>query len=169
MALSFIPGNMLPTPGYCLVCGADKIDCVDSGISKQFYGALLICINCFRDGALRILELDLFDRTLHANMIAELEEKIEWRKSFEPTVAKLEADISSALDRARHGFNQRYITDSPSNEVLGTFGSPATVTDEVSGLTGEVNGQLFFTLEELRNIADDARQIDDNVRDEISA
>ncbi len=162
MPLTFISGQHLPAPGFCLSCGSVGVDCVDSGSNKDFYGALLLCKVCFRDGALNIPELELFDKIKHENMVADLEEKIEWRNSLEPTIARLEADINRAVYNARHGFNQRYITDSINNEILGSFGSHNQATSEESGLAREVDEQLFFTLEELRDYVGDTGQVDNN-------
>ena len=153
MALSYIPGNMLPHPGYCLSCGVNGIDCVDTGKTEDYYGAVLLCRICFRDGALRIKELGLFDQELHDDMIHDLEEKIVWRDSIEPTVAKLEADIRSAVDTARHGFNQRYITDSSSNEVLSNNPGYDFPRDQNFERIEQAPEQLFFTIGSLQELS----------------
>lgn len=169
MALSFIPGQHLPAPGYCISCGNNGVDCIDSGSSKDFYGALLLCLDCFRDGALRISELDLFDKTLHNNMIAELEEKIEWRKSFEPTIAKLELDLDTAMRGARRGFSQRYVADNSFDEIQPRIETdPRDRITDGSGFARDDN-QLFFSLEELRDIVDDSGQVNNNVGNEGTA
>jgi|SRR5947209_6845356 len=169
MALSFVAGQFLPAPGHCLSCGNNGVDCIGSGSSKDFYGALLLCLECFRDGALRISELDLFDKTAHNNITAELEEKIEWRNSLEPTINKLESDISRAVYNARHGFNQRYISDTISHEIFGNGRSDDPGVKRDSGDTESIDGQLFFSLEELRDYVSDTGQVDNNVGDERTA
>jgi hypothetical protein len=166
MALSFVVGQFLPAPGHCLSCGSNGVDCIDSGVNRDFYGALLLCVPCFRDGALRILELELFDKTLHDNMIAELEEKLEWRENLEPTIAKLELDLDIALRGARRGFSQRYIVDSSFDEVQsGTKTASDSFNTNRDGSPYD-DDQLFFSLEELRDYPINAGQVDNNVRDE---
>ena len=149
MALSLIPGHHLPAPGTCVSCGSAGLDMVDTGKNEDYYGALLICVACFRSGALGITELGLFDRELHTNIVTDLTEKIEWRKSLEPTVAKLELDLANALSSARRGFGQRYIADNSFDEVqFGTTGSPDAGSSAFVD-PGEADTQLFFTIEEL--------------------
>lgn len=169
MALSFIVGQFLPAPGHCLSCGSTGVDCIDSGVSKDFYGALLLCLDCFRDGALKIPQLELFDETLHNNMVAELEEKLEWRENLEPTIAKLELDLDTALRGARRGFRQRYIADSTFDEVQS--GNESDSGDRSISGDGPPrdDDQLFFSLEELRDYVSDTGQVDNNVGNEGTA
>jgi hypothetical protein len=180
MALSLISGRQLPLPGVCISCGSTGIDMVDTGRNEQLYGAVLICIVCFRDGATRITELNLFPKDVHEDMIEELEEKIEWRHSLEPTVKRLEADIASAVHRARHGFNQRHLTDSAGNEVLESIQTQHVSMDKDNDETGEDGTQILFSIRDLRErgsstegtyleFTEDERQNDDNVGDQRTA
>jgi hypothetical protein len=51
MGMMLIPGYQLPPPGKCASCGDTDRDCVDFGITIDYYGAVLICTLCLRSAA----------------------------------------------------------------------------------------------------------------------
>lgn len=49
-------GN-LPAPGKCSVCGSVERDAVDFGLDIEFYGRVLICVECVHDAQSTVGEL----------------------------------------------------------------------------------------------------------------
>ncbi len=45
-AFPVIPSFRLPTPGKCYKCGSDQRDCIDLGYDAEYYGAVLLCLQC---------------------------------------------------------------------------------------------------------------------------
>lgn len=46
MSISMVPGRILPSPSKCVCCGDGDRDCIDFGLTLQFYGAVLLCVTC---------------------------------------------------------------------------------------------------------------------------
>jgi len=56
-----IERQFLPFPGTCAICGTDQRDMIDFGITKEYDGAFLMCLECGREMA-NVDELDLIRR-----------------------------------------------------------------------------------------------------------
>ena len=44
-----IYGGSLPAPGKCGVCGSVERDCIDFGLDVDYYGAVLLCVECISE------------------------------------------------------------------------------------------------------------------------
>jgi hypothetical protein len=64
--------GMLPSPGICRTCGSNQRACVDFGVTFDYEGAVLFCVQCLQQ--LRFIdELGFIDRStvdgvIQANM-----------------------------------------------------------------------------------------------------
>lgn len=45
----YIPVERLPMPGTCCICGSNQRGCIDFGITVEYFGAVLICVECIQD------------------------------------------------------------------------------------------------------------------------
>ena len=118
MAISFIPGISLPSPGTCVSCGSTGIDSIDSGRTDPFYGALLICVSCIRWAATQYPQMGLMRASDHQRAVANMTTEIEKVDNIEPTLDQLSSDFSAAIDRARNGFHHIPIRDEDAADIL---------------------------------------------------
>ena len=96
-----IPGSILPAPAQCFSCGSIGIDMLDTGMNEAYYGAILICINCFREAATRIPELELVSRKYYDESVAMLVSQMGLVNKIEPAIKQLYTDLGSAIHSIR--------------------------------------------------------------------
>lgn len=45
----YIPVGQAPIPGTCSVCGFDLRGMIDFGITVEYFGAVLVCVECIKE------------------------------------------------------------------------------------------------------------------------
>lgn len=124
---------------------------IDTGINEAYYGAVLVCVECFIEAATRIPELGLMRVAEHLAIIRDMASVMGRANNLEPAMAQLQLDLDSAMGRARSSLNQ------PSNNDLPSIPVPdrIPVNAELNARDGEADQQSFFSISELLRTATD--------------
>ena len=137
MALSFIMGGYLPAPALCLCCGSTGKDSIDTGKTEDYYGRVLICVDCYRGAATSIPELHLMTQEAYELAFSTYKDRIEKAEQTEHDFEQLVANIKHTADSARSGFTHHRVN-------AGIFGpSDGTKDDDATEGVGVESYTLF--------------------------
>jgi hypothetical protein len=141
------PVASAPFPSKCICCGAVDRDVVDFGVTYDFEGAVLLCVSCMAEGALKIgfvsgvtyhEALNLADR-----VTKNLDRAVALIKEFQGDLNDTVSDLVVRVDDA--------LTSSPSNdgvdfdEKLLEYSAALNRTgQEDSGTDGQDAGAVSF-------------------------
>ena len=103
-----IPAGLLPNPGTCSVCGSNQRDCLDWGITVEYFGAVLICVECCHD-LTTVPELNFVSGQAVGEMLAENLRLTAREKEMESAIRELRASLVAVAD----GFHHRIVNSVP--------------------------------------------------------
>lgn len=97
-------GGVVPIPGTCCICGFDRRDFVDWGLNIEYYGAVLICVECINNlGQLEELDFatrqELNDaRATIRNLMQTIREYERMRRKLEDGLVRVASDFGLDFD-----------------------------------------------------------------------
>jgi hypothetical protein len=103
-----IPVGLLPNPGTCSICGSNQRDCLDWGITVEYFGAVLVCVECCRD-LTTVPELNFVSGQAVGEMLAENLRLTAREKEMESAIRELHASLAAVAD----GFSHRVLNSVP--------------------------------------------------------
>lgn len=100
----YVQAGMAASPGTCAICGFDRRDFIDFGITAEYYGAILVCVECIADLS-NVEQLD-FVRRSDYNMVAALNNSLTntikeyegLRQGLEDGLVRVSRDFTLAFD-----------------------------------------------------------------------
>jgi hypothetical protein len=116
-----IPVGLLPNPGTCSICGSNQRDCLDWGITVEYFGAILICVECVRD-LVNVPELGL----MHESEVSAMMEDNLRLTARDREMESVRRDLRAALAAVADGFDHRIIKSVP--DAVVTAKVPEKVT-----------------------------------------
>lgn len=118
-AFRLVPVGLLPTPGTCCKCGSNLRPAIDFGITVEYFGAVLICVECIMD-IVNVEELDLMHRSEASILMAENERLI--RREDEMQLVR--RDLRNALVAVADSIDSRVSHPSVSSMVIDEVTTP---------------------------------------------
>lgn len=99
-----IPRMYLPTPGHCFKCGSNERDCIDLGFNAEYYGAVLLCIECGHE-LVNVDELEFVDK----NTLRGLEDDSNTLSIVQAAIREAVEDHGNAVESANSAFVNRLV------------------------------------------------------------
>lgn len=100
----YVQAGQAASPGTCAICGFDRRDFIDFGITAEYYGAILVCVECIGELS-NVEQLDFVRRSdydavtaLNNSLTGTIREYEGLRQGLEDGLVRVSRDFTLAFD-----------------------------------------------------------------------